>query len=81
VPRPQANFVALGCDDGSIAMVQVVFSTVHGLYGDRWVGGMRPVGRALKHAAAACTVWSLARDAAEPSAVRDELLCLQLACT
>eukprot|EP00878_Enallax_costatus_P032692 GHUV01035947.1.p1 GENE.GHUV01035947.1~~GHUV01035947.1.p1 ORF type:complete len:180 (+),score=45.40 GHUV01035947.1:482-1021(+) len=36
-PRPKANFVAVGCEDGSIAMLQLVFATVHGLYGDRYV--------------------------------------------
>jgi intraflagellar transport protein 122 len=34
---PKANFVALGCEDGSVAMLQLVFSTVHGLHGDRYV--------------------------------------------
>lgn len=36
-PRPKANYVAVGCEDGSIAMLQLVFATVHGLYGDRYV--------------------------------------------
>lgn len=36
-PRPKGNFVAVGCEDGSIAMLQLMFSTVHGLYGDRYV--------------------------------------------
>ncbi|KAF6264914.1 hypothetical protein COO60DRAFT_1621541 [Scenedesmus sp. NREL 46B-D3] len=36
-PRPKGNFVAVGCEDGSIAMLQLIFSTVHGLYGDRYV--------------------------------------------
>lgn len=35
--RPKANFVACGCEDGSILMLQMSFSTVHGLYGDRYV--------------------------------------------
>lgn len=36
--RPKANnFVACGCEDGSILMLQLVFATVHGLYGDRYV--------------------------------------------
>lgn len=36
-PRPKANYIAVGGEDGSIAMLQLVFSTVHGLYGDRYV--------------------------------------------
>lgn len=36
-PRPKANFVACGCEDGSILVVQLAFATVHGLYGDRYV--------------------------------------------
>jgi len=35
-PRPKQNYVAVGCEDGSIAMYQLVFSTVHGLYQDRY---------------------------------------------
>lgn len=36
-PRPKGNYIAVGCEDGSIAMLQLVFATVHGLYGDRYV--------------------------------------------
>ena len=35
-PRPKQNYVAVGCEDGSISMHQLVFSTVHGLYQDRY---------------------------------------------
>ena len=35
-PRPKQNFIAVGCEDGSIAMYQLIFSTVHGLYQDRY---------------------------------------------
>eukprot|EP00164_Ancoracysta_twista_P001588 GFYU01002082.1.p1 GENE.GFYU01002082.1~~GFYU01002082.1.p1 ORF type:complete len:1195 (-),score=419.63 GFYU01002082.1:77-3661(-) len=35
-PRPKQNYVALGCNDGTIAMCQLIFSTVHGLYQDRY---------------------------------------------
>ena len=31
-PRPRQNYVAVGCNDGSVALYQLVFSTVHGLY-------------------------------------------------
>lgn len=34
-PRPKHNFVAVGCEDGSIGMYQLIFSTVHGLYQER----------------------------------------------
>jgi len=36
VPRPNANFVAVGCNDGTITMYSLVFSTVHGLYRERY---------------------------------------------
>jgi intraflagellar transport protein 122 len=36
-PRPKGNYIAVGCEDGSIAMLQLIFATVHGLYGDRYV--------------------------------------------
>lgn len=35
-PRPKQNFIAVGCEDGSISMYQLIFSTVHGLYQDRY---------------------------------------------
>jgi intraflagellar transport protein 122 len=35
-PRPKQNYVAVGCEDGSISMYQLIFSTVHGLYQDRY---------------------------------------------
>jgi intraflagellar transport protein 122 len=31
-PRPRNNFVALGCEDGTIACYQLIFSTVHGAF-------------------------------------------------
>ncbi|XP_065343413.1 intraflagellar transport protein 122 homolog [Cloeon dipterum] len=34
--RPDSNFIALGCNDGTIAYYQLVFSTVHGLYKERY---------------------------------------------
>uniref|UniRef100_A0A1B6JCB8 Intraflagellar transport protein 122 homolog n=2 Tax=Proconiini TaxID=565685 RepID=A0A1B6JCB8_9HEMI len=34
--RPHSNYVALGCQDGTIAYYQLVFSTVHGLYKERY---------------------------------------------
>ncbi|XP_019647680.1 PREDICTED: intraflagellar transport protein 122 homolog [Branchiostoma belcheri] len=34
--RPDQNFVAIGCQDGTIAYYQLIFSTVHGLYKDRY---------------------------------------------
>ncbi|XP_022044827.1 intraflagellar transport protein 122 homolog [Acanthochromis polyacanthus] len=34
--RPDTNFVVLGCQDGTVACYQLIFSTVHGLYKDRY---------------------------------------------
>ncbi|KAL0036626.1 hypothetical protein WJX79_003303 [Trebouxia sp. C0005] len=34
--HPKKNFVAVGSEDGSIAVYQLLFSTVHGLYHDRY---------------------------------------------
>jgi intraflagellar transport protein 122 len=34
--RPKHKFLALGCNDGQISMISTVFSTVHGLYQDRY---------------------------------------------
>ena len=35
-PRPKNNFLAVGCNDGTLGMFHTVFSTVHGLYQDRY---------------------------------------------
>ncbi|KAM5279663.1 intraflagellar transport protein 122 homolog [Ctenodactylus gundi] len=34
--KPDSNYVVIGCQDGTIAFYQLVFSTVHGLYKDRY---------------------------------------------
>ena len=34
--RPRHNYIAVGCEDGTIAVHQISFSTVHGLYRDRY---------------------------------------------
>ena len=34
--RPDSNYVALGCQDGTIAYYQLAFSTVHGLFKERY---------------------------------------------
>uniref|UniRef100_A0A3B4AJR2 Intraflagellar transport protein 122 homolog n=1 Tax=Periophthalmus magnuspinnatus TaxID=409849 RepID=A0A3B4AJR2_9GOBI len=34
--KPDCNFVVLGCQDGTITCYQLIFSTVHGLYKDRY---------------------------------------------
>ncbi|CAC5401559.1 IFT122 [Mytilus coruscus] len=34
--KPDSNYVAVGCQDGTIAYYQLIFSTVHGLYKDRY---------------------------------------------
>ena len=36
VPRPNHNYVVVGCNDGSITMYQLIFATVHGLYRERY---------------------------------------------
>ncbi|NWI98423.1 IF122 protein, partial [Crypturellus undulatus] len=34
--KPHSNYVAIGCQDGTISFYQLIFSTVHGLYKDRY---------------------------------------------
>uniref|UniRef100_A0A3B5B9M3 Intraflagellar transport protein 122 homolog n=1 Tax=Stegastes partitus TaxID=144197 RepID=A0A3B5B9M3_9TELE len=34
--KPDSNFVVLGCQDGTVACYQLIFSMVHGLYKDRY---------------------------------------------
>lgn len=35
-PRPKHNYLAVGCNNGTVGMFHTVFSTVHGLYQDRY---------------------------------------------
>jgi intraflagellar transport protein 122 len=39
-PRPKQNYVAVGTNDGMLAVYQLVFATVHGLYQERYVSIM-----------------------------------------
>ncbi|XP_012510590.1 PREDICTED: intraflagellar transport protein 122 homolog [Propithecus coquereli] len=34
--KPESNYVVVGCQDGTISFYQLIFSTVHGLYKDRY---------------------------------------------
>ncbi|EQB77808.1 intraflagellar transport protein 122 isoform 1-like protein [Camelus ferus] len=34
--KPDSNYVVAGCQDGTISFYQLIFSTVHGLYKDRY---------------------------------------------
>ena len=34
--RPNSNFVAVGCQDGTVCVFQLVISTVHGLYKEKY---------------------------------------------
>lgn len=34
--KPKHNYVAVGCNDGSLTLYQLVFNTVHGLYQDKY---------------------------------------------
>ncbi|NWW94244.1 IF122 protein, partial [Rhynochetos jubatus] len=34
--KPDSNYVVIGCQDGTISFFQLIFSTVHGLYKDRY---------------------------------------------
>ena len=34
--RPDSSYIAVGCQDGTIAYYQLIFSTVHGLYKERY---------------------------------------------
>uniref|UniRef100_A0A8C3LY36 Intraflagellar transport protein 122 homolog n=1 Tax=Chrysolophus pictus TaxID=9089 RepID=A0A8C3LY36_CHRPC len=34
--KPDSNYVVMGCQDGTISFYQLIFSTVHGLYKDRY---------------------------------------------
>ncbi|KAK3754001.1 hypothetical protein QZH41_009256 [Actinostola sp. cb2023] len=76
--RPDANFVALGCQDGTIAYYQLIFSTVHGLYKDRYAYRDNMTDVIIQHLTTEQKVRIKCRDLVKKIAIYKHRLAVQL---
>ncbi|XP_048590687.1 intraflagellar transport protein 122 homolog isoform X2 [Nematostella vectensis] len=76
--RPDANFVALGCQDGTIAYYQLIFSTVHGLYKDRYAFRDNMTDVIIQHLSTEQKVRIKCRDLVKKIAIYRHRLAVQL---
>jgi len=77
-PRPRQNFVAVGCNDGTVAMYQLNFSTVHGLYQDRYAYRDFMTNVTIQHLVTEQKVRIKTKDHVKKIAVYRERLAIQL---
>ena len=76
--RPKQNYVAVGGEDGSITMHQVVFSTVHGLYHERYAYRDNMTDVIIQHLITKEKVRIKCRDYVKKIAVYKDRLAVQL---
>ena len=76
--RPKHNYVAVGCNDGTITMYQLVFSTVHGLYQDRYAFRENMTDVIIQHLITEQKVRIKCRDYVKKIAVYKDRLAVQL---
>jgi len=77
-PRPRQNYVAVGCEDGSVSVHQLVFSTVHGLYQDRYAYRDSMTDVIIQHLVTEQKVRIKCRDYVKKIAVYKDRLAVQL---
>ncbi|XP_040577415.1 intraflagellar transport protein 122 homolog [Lepeophtheirus salmonis] len=77
--RPDSNFVALGCQDGTIAYYQLIFSTVHGLYRERYAFRENMTDVIIQHLLTDQKVRIKCRDLVKKIAIYKNRLAVQLA--
>jgi len=78
VPRPKHNYVAVGCGGGTITMYQLVFSTVHGLYQERYAYRENMTDVIVQHLMSEQKVRIKCRDYVKKIAVYKDRLAVQL---
>lgn len=76
--RPKQNYVVVGSNDGSITMYQLVFSTVHGLYQDRYAFRENMTDVIIQHLITEQKVRIKSRDYVKKIAVYKDRLAVQL---
>ncbi|XP_014675394.1 PREDICTED: intraflagellar transport protein 122 homolog [Priapulus caudatus] len=76
--RPDSNYVAVGCQDGTIAYYQLIFSTVHGLYKDRYAFRENMTDVIIQHLSTDQKVRIKCRDLVKKIAIYKDRLAVQL---
>ncbi|XP_047473268.1 intraflagellar transport protein 122 homolog [Penaeus chinensis] len=76
--RPDSNFVAIGCQDGTIAYYQLIFSTVHGLYKERYAFRENMTDVIIQHLITEQKVRIKCRDLVKKIAIYKHRLAVQL---
>ena len=77
-PRPGQNYVAVGCEDGSVSMHHLQFNTVHGLYQDRYAYRDLMTDAIIQHLITEQKVRIKCRDYVKKIAVYKDRLAVQL---
>lgn len=77
--RPDSSFIVLGCQDGTIAYYQLIFSTVHGLYRERYAFRENMTDVIIQHLLTDQKVRIKCRDLVKKIAIYKHRLAVQLA--
>ncbi|XP_023027775.2 intraflagellar transport protein Oseg1 isoform X1 [Leptinotarsa decemlineata] len=76
--HPSGNFVAVGCEDGTIAYYQLVFNMVHGLYKERYAFRENMTDIIIQHLITEQKVRIKCRDLIKKIAIYTDRLAVQL---
>lgn len=77
--KPDSSFIVLGCQDGTIAYYQLIFSTVHGLYRERYAYRDNMTDVIIQHLLTDQKVRIKCRDLVKKIAIYKHRLAVQLA--
>ncbi|TPX34245.1 hypothetical protein SmJEL517_g03062 [Synchytrium microbalum] len=76
--KPGQNYVAVGCQDGTLSLHQIVFNTVHGLYHDRYAYRENMTDVVIQHLSTQQRARIKCRDHVKKIAVYRDRLAVQL---
>ncbi|KAJ3071027.1 hypothetical protein HDU98_005913 [Podochytrium sp. JEL0797] len=76
--KPKQNYVAVGCNDGTISIHQIVFNTVHGLYNERYAFRENMTDVVIQHLATDQRARIKCRDYVKKIALYKDRLAVQL---
>ncbi|KAJ3255478.1 hypothetical protein HDU77_003673 [Chytriomyces hyalinus] len=76
--KPKQNCVAVGCNDGTVTLYQIVFNTVHGLYNDRYAFRENMTDVVIQHLSTDQRARIKCRDYVKKIAVYKDRLAVQL---
>lgn len=76
--KPRQNYIAVGCQDGTIAIYQIIFNTVHGLYHDRYAFRENMTDVVIQHLSTNQRARIKCRDYVKKIAVHKDRLAVQL---